>query len=261
MLHHSARLTAVAAAILVLPAMDSAPTTTKYRIDQTMSQEIDATAAGATKQTISFTTSSFVTVTLADSAGGKLMRVIVDSLRGDSATPIPSAVLDSARGAEFRGFLEKSGKPLDLKPVTGTAAAAQIQGLLSEFFPWIRTGVKVGDSWMDTTAKVNGVGADSVTVRRVSAYKATGDQSQGKRKAVLITEDFASSVAGTQPTPSGPAKIEGNGRGKGSYHVGPDGRYLGGNWKHQSTLKISGAFATEPLPVTITQTTKVTALK
>ncbi len=114
----------------------------------------------------------------------------------------------------------KSGKPLGLKPITGTSAAAQIQGLLSDFFPWIRAGLKVGDSWVDTTAKVDGVGADSVTVRRVSAYKASANETRGSRKAVRITEDFTSSVAGTQPTPSGPARIEGSGRGKGDYYVG-----------------------------------------
>jgi len=251
----------LAAAVLVLPAIDWAPSTTKYRIDQSLSQEIDATGAGGARQTISFNTSSFITVTLSDSAGGKVMTVKVDSLRGDSATPIPAAVLDSARGAEFRGFVERSGKPLGLEPLTGTSAAAQIQGLLSDFFPWVRSGLKVGDSWTDTTAKVNGVGADSVTVRRVSAYKASGNESRGSRKAVRITEDFTSSVAGTQPTPSGPARIEGSGRGRGSYYVGPDGRYLGGDWQQQSSLKISGSFAPEPLPITILQKTKVTTLK
>ena len=48
------------------------------------------------------------------------------------------------------------------------------------------------------------------------------------RKAVRVTEDFTSSVAGTQPTPNGPAKIEGTGSGNGAYYVGNDGRYLGG---------------------------------
>ena len=40
-------------------------------------------------------------MSLADSAGGKVMRVVVDSMRGDSASPIPSAVLDSAEGRNF----------------------------------------------------------------------------------------------------------------------------------------------------------------
>ena len=252
---------ALAATALLLPMLDGAPSTTRYRIDQRVAQEIDATAAGAAKQSLSFTTSSFITVTLADSAGGKVMRVVVDSMRGDSSTPIPAAVLDSVRGAELHGFVEKSGKPSRLEPLSGGAAVKQVQGLLSDFFPWIRTGLKVGDSWTDTTAKVSAQGADSVTVRRVSAYKAAGSETRNSRKAVRIIEDFTSSVAGTQPTPDGPAKIEGNGTGKGSYYVATDGRYLGGDWQQQSSLKISGSFAPEPLPITIVQKTTVTTLK
>ena len=249
------------AALLILPAMGLAPTTTRYRIDQSLLQEIDATAAGGAKQVISFTTSSFITVTLADSAGGKVMRVVIDSLKGDSATPIPTAVLDSARGAEFRGFVERSGRPTGLKPVHGTSAVAQVQGLLNDFYPWSKAGIKVGQSWTDTTAKMNGVGADSVMVRRVSAYKAAPTENRQPRNAVMIIEDFSSSIAGTQPTPNGSARIEGTGSGKGSYYLDTNGKYLGGTWQHHSSLKISGSFAPEPLPITITQETKVTTLK
>src|SRR3954463_5133943 len=135
---------------LVLPALGLAPSTVKYRIDQSLTQEMDATAAGGAKQRIAFSTSSFVTVTLADSAGGKAIRVVVDSMRGDSATPIPAAVLDSARGAEFRGFVQKSGKLTGLEPAGGAGAAAQVQGLLSDFFPWTRPSLKIGESWSDT---------------------------------------------------------------------------------------------------------------
>ena len=77
----------------------------------------------------------------------------------------------------------------------------------------------------------------------------------------MVIEDFSSSIAGTQPTPGGPARIEGTGTGKGSYYLGSDGKYLGGTWQHHSSLKISGSFAPEPLPITITQKTKVTTLK
>jgi hypothetical protein len=257
----STRIGALAASVLFLPALNWATSTTKYRIDQSLTQEIDATAAGGAKQSLSFTTSSFITVILADSAGGKVMRVVVDSIRGDSASPIPAAVLDSARGAEFRGFLERTGKPSGLQLRSGSPAATQVQGLLSDFFPWIKAGLRVGDSWTDTTAKVDGVGSDSVTVRRVRAYKAAGNETRNSRKAVRIIEDFTSSVAGTQPTPNGAARIEGSGTGKAAYYVTPDGRYLGGDWQLQSSLKISGSFAAEPLPITIVQKTKVTALK
>ena len=76
-----------------------------------------------------------------------------------------------------------------------------------------------------------------------------------------VVQDFTSSVQGTQPTPNGPAKIEGTSKGNGSYYVAPDGRYLGGAWQQQSALKISGSFAPQPLPITIIQKTSVSTLK
>jgi hypothetical protein len=254
-------LRVVALALCAYSASVLSPSTTKYRIEQSLSQEIDASAAGGARQKIAFTTLSFVTVTLADSAGGKSVLVVVDSIRGDSATPIPAPVLDSARGSVFKGFVEKSGRASGLEPTGGSPAAAQIQGLLSDFLPWIKPGLKVGESWADTTSKTNATGPDSVTIRRVTAYKAAAGETRESRKAVRVTQDFTSLVAGTQPTPNGPARIEGTGRGTGFYFIGTDGRYLGGSWQQQSSLTISGSFATQPLPITISQKTTVSTLK
>jgi hypothetical protein len=252
---------ALLAGTLPLLGTDLAPSTTRYRIDQSLSQEIDASSAGGARENTSFNVSSFITVTLKDSAGGRAMRVVVDSMRADSAIPFPIAVLDSAKGATFGGFIARSGKPSELRLVSGNPAATQVQGLLSDFFPWIKSNARVGDSWTDTTSKVNGLGPDSVTIRRVSAYKAAGNEMRYSRTAVRIAYDFTSSIAGTQPTPSGPARIEGTSTGQGTYYVGKDGRYLGGDWQLQSSLRMSGAFATEPLPVTVVQKTRVTPLK
>jgi hypothetical protein len=254
------RLTAMLATALLIPAAGG-PSITKYRIDQSLSQDVDASAAGGARQRIAFKTSSFVTVTLSDSGGGKVMRVVIDSLLGDSAVPIPKAVLDSAKGAVFHGFLQKSGRPSGLEPTGASSAATQVQGLLSDFFPWIKSGLKLGDSWSDTTAKTNAAGSDSVTVRRVSDYKVSGAETWKARKAVRITENFTSSVAGTQPTPNGPARIQGTGKGRASYYVAPDGRYLGGDWQQESSLSISGSFAPHPLPIVIVQKTTITAIK
>ena len=235
------------------------PLTAKYRIDQTLNQEIDATGAGAGKQVIRFTTTSYLTVRLTDSAGGKAVRAVLDSMKGDSAAPIPSSVMDSARGGEFRSYLERSGRPGHLV-AAGNPAAAQVQGLLSDFLPWIRPGFKVGESWADTSVATTGEGADTVTVRRVVTYKATGNEGQGARKAVRIATSHTSEVNGSQPTPQGSAKISGTGTGSGSYLVSSDGRYLGGQWEITSALQLSGSFSPQPVPITITQSTKVSIL-
>lgn len=252
---------AMAAVALALPALRLAPVTAKYRVDQSLTQEVDATAEGQGKQGLSFNASTFVTVTLNDSADGRTMRVVIDSVQGDSAMPIPKAVADSARGGEFRAFVSKAGKPSPLTPTGTSAAAEQVQGLLADFFPWVRAGVKVGDAWTDTTVNTTGAGSDTVTVRRITRYKAAGNEARGRDRAVRITTEHSSTVAGVQPTPQGPATIAGGGSGSGSYFVSADGRYLGGEWQVNSSFTLSGAFAKQPLPVTVTQTTKVTAVR
>jgi hypothetical protein len=240
-------------------AGDLPPLTAKYRIDQTLNQEIDATGAGAGKQVIRFSTTSFLTVRLTDSAGGKAVRAVLDSMKGDSAAPIPTSVMDSARGGEFRSYLERSGRPGRLV-AAGNPAAAQVQGLLSDFLPWIRPGFKVGESWADTSVATTGEGADTVTIRRVVTYRATANEGQGTRKAVRIATSHTSEVNGSQPTPQGSAKISGTGTGSGSYLVSSDGRYLGGQWEITSALQLSGSFSPQPVPITITQSTKVSIL-
>jgi hypothetical protein len=256
-----AALGALGAVALALPVGRLAPVTSKYRVEQSLTQEVDGTASGAGKQVLRFTTTTFVTVTLNDSAGGRTLRVVIDSMKGDSATPIPAAVMDSARGGEFRGFLDRSGKPSLLTAAGGSSAAAQVQGLLTDFFPWVRSGFKVGEAWADTSVNTTGTGSDTVTVRRVTNYKAAASETRGATKAVKITAAHTSNVAGNQPTPQGPARIEGTGSGSGTYFVSPDGRYLGGEWQLRSALRLSGSFAKEPVPITLTQTTKVTAVR
>ena len=260
MASHGLTWTALGAVALALPAAKPAPTTLRYRIDQSLTQEVDASAAGQGQQTLTFTTSSFVTVTLADSAGGKAMRVVVDSMRGDSATPIPPAVFDSARGAAFQGFVTREGRPTQLRSSGNNPAAGQIQGLVSDFYPWARAGLKVGDTWADTSVVTTGEAPDTVTVRRVTRYRAAGAESGGGRPAVRVATEFTSDVSGSQPTPSGSARIQGNGNGKGSYLVAADGRYLGGEWELNSTLTLAGSFAPQPVPITLRQTTRVATL-
>lgn len=254
-------LTGFSALIFAIPGEWLAPVTTKYRLDQTLTQVIDGTAMGKGKQSLSFSTSVFLTVTLTDSAGGRIMHVVIDSIQADSSAPIPPSVFDSARGAQYHGFITKAGKPSRLQPLSANRAAIQIQGLLVDFFPWVRAGIKVGEAWTDTSATTTGEGADSVTVQRITAYRVAARERRNARRAIRVTTDYTSNVSGTQPTENGPANVQGSGTGKGTYFVSPEGQYLGGDWQLESALKVSGSFVKEPLPITISQTTKVSTLR
>jgi hypothetical protein len=261
MASHIFGLAAVGALALVPAVTGPAPVTMRYRLDQRLTQEIDASPAAQGKQSLSFSTSSFLTLTLTDSTGGKVVKVVVDSMRGDSTSPIPAAVFDSAGGAEYHAFLNSSGKLSELEPVSTSTATEQVQGFLTDFFPWVKAGLKVGDTWADTVSRTTIAGADTVVVRRIVSYKAVAKDKQDDQKVIRVTSDYSSTVAGTQPTPNGPARLEGKGKGTGTYFVTSDGRYLGGDWELHSAVSVSGAFADQPLPITITQTIKVTALK
>jgi hypothetical protein len=257
----SFRWTALGALAIASPAVARAQAPTRYRIDQSLAQEVDGTSAGGEKQSIAFKTSSFVTVSLKDSAGGKAMRVVLDSIKGDSTTPIPPAVLDSVKGSAYTAFITKEGRPGRLEASNASSAAGQIQGLLSDFFPWVRAGIRPGQTWADTSVTSTGEGADTVTVKRVVNYRAVPPQPKQPPKSVRVATDYSSEVAGSQPTPQGSAKIEGNGTGTGSYLVSPEGQYIGGEWELASALKLSASFAPQPLPISLRQTTKVSTIK
>lgn len=255
------RWTAFGAMTLALPALQPSQSVTRYRIDQTLSQEVDGSAAGQGKDSLRFQAASFVTVTQTDSAGGKALRVVVDSMRGDSTSPIPPAVLDSVRGAVYGMFLSREGRPGMLRAAKPSSASTQVQGLLADFFPWVRPGLRPGQTWADTTVTRTGEGPDSVTVRRVTNYRAGPPQARQPRTAVRIATDHTSEVAGSQPTPNGPARIEGTGAGKGSYLVSPAGHYLGGEWELSSALRLTAEFTPKPVPIALRQTIRVSTIK
>ena len=77
-------------------------------------------------------------MTLTDSADGKVVKVVVDSMRGDSTSPVPATVFDSARGSEYHAFLNGTGKLSELEPVSTTTAAQQIQASSPISFPGSR---------------------------------------------------------------------------------------------------------------------------
>ena len=261
MVSRRVRWTALGAVALGIPAVRGAPVSQRYRIDQSLTQEVDASAAGQGKQALTFTTRSFVTVTLTDSAGGRSMRVVVDSMQGDSTTPIPAAVFDSARGAVFQGFVGRDGRPARLTPNGANPVAGQVLGLVSDFYPWTRAGLKAGEAWTDTSSVTTGDAPDTVVVRRITNYRTAGNESSGGRPAVRVAAEYTSDIAGSQPTQNGSARIEGTGNGKGSYLVSADGRYLGGQWELNSSLTLTGAFAPKPVPITLRQITTVVPLK
>ncbi len=245
---------------LLLGTATAAPTTARYRVDQTIEQMVDASALGGGEQRQRFTVSTYLTVTLTDTTGGKTVHAVVDSMRGDSTTPVPKAVLDSARGVALHGFVATGGRLDEVRPVRQTALAPQLTGAVRQLFPRVRPGVKAGDGWTDTTESAAPGDGGSMAIRRITTYKATGGDAQSGVKTTKIESQFTASVSGTQQTPNGPANIEGTGSGNEAFLLTPDGRYVSGTSTQNSKLTISGV-GPKPLPVTLTESFTVSALK
>jgi len=253
----TARLFALTA--LAGVSASAAPSSTHYRVDQTVDQTIDATAIGGAPQRQRFGVSTFITVTLADTAGGKVVNAVIDSVVSDSA-PVSQAALDSVRGLPLHGMLDQAGRISGVKPLRETSLGAQMTDVVSRLYPGLRQRVKQGDGWTDTTQVSTPANGGTMNLRRITTYKASGKERRGNTDALKIDASFSSTVNGTQQTTNGPATIEGTGSGTGAHYVASDGRYLGGKWTVTTKLTFAGSFAPKPLPVTLIETYAVSEL-
>ena len=238
-----------------------ATSVTKYRVDGRISQEADASALGGGKQLFAMKTSTFVTLTLSDSAGGRAIKMVVDSLRGDS---LPQGVtaedLAKAKGSVITGYSDAKGNVTNVKSSAESVAGLGLTGLVSQLVLPARAGLKVGDTWSDTTETSNPVGGGSLGSRTVTNWKVNGTETRSNVKAFKIDGAFASSIAGAQETPGGAVDIEGTSTGTNSVFIGADGRHLGGTTSSKSNLNATLAAQGATIPVVIDASSTITVL-
>ena len=255
-------LASLALGVIVAPTRRAA-VTTKYRIETKSQSTIDLTAFGQAPQEQNVGLVAWVAVTLSDTTGGRVLHVVVDSLKYDGTIPVEAAALDSVKGATLHGLVEPSGriKNLTANPTT-SLVLAQIHGVMNGFFPRLKTGLKGGDSWTDTSEVANTTGGANTKIKMQTSYTAGGSEMVAGVRATKITSSYTSTVTGTMENPmAGTMEVEGTGTGTGSYYVGPDGRYLGGTSTTNVDQKLKMAMAPAPIPVKTVQTLTVTIIQ
>ena len=87
MLVRSALLASLSLAPISLPPMPRAASTTKYHFDLKTETTVDLSVVGAPTQITNLGLSAWVAMTLTDSAGGRVVHVVVDSLKVDTTIP------------------------------------------------------------------------------------------------------------------------------------------------------------------------------
>lgn len=239
-------------------------TTLKYQVTQRMEQEVDASGVGGGKQMFVVKTTSFIAVTLTDSAGGKAMRVVVDSVHADTLPPgFPADSLSQkAKGTTYTGYVDANGKVSELKGGGEALQGLQMESLLRDMYPRTRGSFKPGDTWTDTTTTSNKIGGGEMSARAITTYKAGASETVAGMKATRLDAVVTSVIAGSQATPGGSADIEGTSNGTANYYVGPSNEFLGGSSTSTSNLSVTilGAQAAT-LPVLLKQTVDIKVLR
>jgi len=231
----------------------------RYRIDLKVSQVVDLTALGQSQQTTTNRMSAYIQLALSDTAGAQLLAVTLDSIVADSS-PLPKAVYDSLRGATWRGTRDARGKVVDWNGSAEGPFAEQIGTTLRDVLPRVPRGTKAGAKWTDTLDNTGEIPGGSLSTPQVTNYESGNDKWEGK-PALKVMAASSSSTNGTQQSAQGQLDIQGTGTGTGTYYLGNDFTLLGSSLSATQKLQLSGAFAPEPIPVTVTLESTTSIIK
>lgn len=256
-----------AAAALVASAAAFTPTPTppapqRFKVAETNHQVVDLSAFGQPEQTTDIITSTYVVLTGADSAGGRAVKLTIDSVHADSvsAQGFDPSVLDSLRGAFATGWVAANGRIQNIQ--SDSLRGGQAGNVLRALYARMDPRAKVGDHWTDTT-EVHGMGGGmlaNATTKRVTNWAVTSEQMMGGVKARKVESAFSQTISGQMSGPQGTMAIDGTGTGTATYFIAPDGRDLGLNSSLTLQISITIPQAPEPIPVTGTITATVTPI-
>ena len=237
-----------------------APRTARYRVETKVEQVIDLSPVGQPEQRVEMTLANFLTITFNDTAGGQTIHAVLDSIVKLSEGPLP--VEDSllkARGRTWHALLSTDGKVSDLKRVDSTSSG-QVGDLITNFFPRVRPGAKVGDQWTDTTETASDEEGQSITTRTVTNYSVTGTETRNGARALKVESAYSLAQTGEINQAGQSLSVDGSGTGTAIYYVTQDGRYLGGTSTTTAELQITAPGIPAPIPVQAKNTVTVTTL-
>jgi len=250
--------------ILLLPTPPNAPVTTKYRIETKNETTVDLSAFGQPSQQINIGLVSWVAVTLSDTSGGRIVHLVVDSMRYDGGAPmISQATADSAKGGVLHGFVDPSGRVKNLTQQPGNNAfLADVQGVIHSFFPRVKVGAKSGDGWSDTVEVTTTTNGANLKTNFLINYTAAGLEQIAGLAALKLSGASSASVTGTIENPqAGTMEVEGKINGTSTSLVATDGRYLGGTSNSTADQTLKSAMLPSAIPVKVVRTVQVTVLR
>lgn len=218
----------------------------QYRVELKTSVTQDLTAVGQGQQKLEYTTTAFVTLSTADSAGGQSVKMVLDSLLPGQGSPIPPDAAKSASGLTWHGYRQPSGKVSNLTLDGDSQIGGAVEPALRQLIPPMKPGTREGQQWTDTTDSEN----NGISVRTVTNFQTSTDTYQGA-KVTRLAGAFSSAMSGTQQSPQGTLNLDGNGTGTITWLVGADGLTVSASHTANQNISVSVTTLPEPIPVTV----------
>ena len=244
-------------------ALRSAPVTTRYRVETKTETTVDLSGVGQPNQQVNLGVVSWIAVTLSDTTGGRIMHVVVDSIRYDGGAPqLTQASADSARGGTLHAFVDASGhvKEVEAHP-SENIFLSDVQGVIHSFFPKVKTGAATGDAWTDTVEVTNNQNGSNIKSKFAINYTAGVRSTVAGIPALKLTATSSATMSGTAQNPmAGSMEVEGSVKGTSESFVAADGRYLGGSSSSTSDQLLKVAMAPAPIPVKTIRTVTVSVI-
>ena len=241
------------AAFCVLASLAQGQGPVHYRVESQTVASIDLTAMGQGVQNQTMTSMALLTTTMTDTTGGRLAHVVIDSITfdgGAAEAQMPPDMLKSAKGGYFHAYVV-NGKPTN-PPVASitSVAATQVAAGVALMFPGARPGLKVGDSWTDSTnADTTATGGASVKGHTITHW------------AVTAVDNGVISLDGTTVSNgviggAAQMEIQSNGKQSASSIAGGPGNGGLATSEGQTTMNMAG----NAIPIRVTTTVKLTKL-
>ncbi|MFI5209206.1 MAG: hypothetical protein ACHQ2E_02070 [Gemmatimonadales bacterium] len=257
---------------LILPALAGAiagvgggavpPSTAHYRLEVKSEQIVDLTAVGQTEQRSANTTLAYLTVMIADSAGGNTLIVMVDSVQLDSTLGVPKAMVDSLRGQSRKAYVGPDGKVVrqNMGSAPALLLALGLDGVIRRLAPPSVAHRKTGAAWTDTTDVTDTLPNGSISTRIVTNFQSSEDTYEGG-KALKVAGAYSTALRGDQAGPGGEGTFDGTGTGTSSWFYSTDGLALGGTSHTAQQITYTGGGAPAPIPITASTDVTLTRQK
>jgi hypothetical protein len=168
---------------------------------------------------------AYVTITWIASDSGTRLTAQVDSVRADSMQGLPSAALDSARGARWTALRLPNGRVQNFTGGSGSLVGDQVRDQLALLFPPLPiTGAVANASWTDSTSGPARVSAFDAVERALITAHALSERSEAGALQIEVTRNRTASGQGRQ---FGQAiTVSGSGVDSLTYELGADARVM-----------------------------------